>query len=383
MKIARVATVPFFLYNHLRGQISATVAAGHKVTLISSDGPEVQLLSEIIGSRFCAIRIPRKISMVHDLAALWKLYRCFRKERFDVVHSTTPKAGMLSAIAAKLAGVPIRLHTFTGQPWVEMRGIRRLIAKAGDWVTATLNTTCYTDSPSQRDFIISEGIVSRDKIQVLGDGSLAGVDLKRFNQEVWRGSRAAILEQLAIPTGYKVIAFIGRLTGDKGIGELLIAYQLLRHKRLKCVLLLIGPEETGDKALVPLERDLSGADIRFIGYSSQPEQYLSVVDIFCLPSYREGFGNVTIEAAAMGIPTVGTNIVGLKDAVIDGVTGLLVPPKDHVALASALEVLINDDKQRIAMGKSARARAIALFDSRKVNDAVTKEYQRLWECMHK
>lgn len=385
LKIARITTVPFALQNHLRGQICATLAAGYDLTLISSNGPEVALLSTIPGVRFHPIEIPRKISLLHDLAALWHLFNHFRRERYDIVHSMTPKAGMLTAIAAFLAGIPIRLHTFTGQPWMEMRGIYRRLVKAGDQVTARLVTHCYADSFSQREFLLAERVVLPQHITVIGSGSLAGVDLVRFDPEVWRPHRKSILSDLGIAPDIKVICFIGRLTRDKGIEELVTAFDALRADGMKCVLLLVGPQESDWGKLSPVVRQSIENDtgILSVGYSSEPERYLAVTDIFCLPSYREGFGNVVIEAAAMGVASVGTDIVGLRDAVVDGETGLLVPPKDVTALAAALSLLLTDDEQRERMGRKAYARVSSEFDAHLVNAAVVAEYQKLWAGMEK
>ena len=376
MKIARVATVPFFLYNHLREQITAMAAAGHDVVLVASAGDEVAWLRQLPGVRFHEIDIPRKIAPLRDLRALWQLYRFFRREGFDIVHSTTPKAGMLCALAGWLARVPIRLHTFTGQAWVELHGLVRFVAKAGDWLTARLNTLCYADSYSQRDFIIAQGIGNARRIRVPGSGSLAGVDLARFNPEKWASSRDATLRELAIPPGSKVITFIGRLTRDKGLAELLAAFHTVVQRGQDCVLLLVGPEDAADGTLRARAAQDEG-NLRYIGYSTQPERYLAITDIFCLPSYREGFGNVIIEAAAMGVPAVGTDIVGLCDSVSNGDTGLLVPVKDAAALADALLRLLTDDVLRRAMGERALRRAVAEFDARRVSALVLEEYRRL------
>jgi glycosyltransferase involved in cell wall biosynthesis len=310
---------------------------------------------------------------------VWHLFKFFRRERFDIVHSTTPKAGMLTAIAAYLARVPIRLHTFTGQVWMEKRGALRYITKAGDRVTVFLNTHCYADSPSQREYIIAEKVAHPQQISVLGSGSLAGVDVRRFNPEAWRVHKEAIRDELGIARDATVITFIGRMARDKGVGELVMAFESLRSSGQECVLLLVGPQDADWEALSAHVRHAIAHDthIRSIGYSSEPERYLAITDIFCLPSYREGFGNVVIEAAAMGVATVGTNIVGLSDAIVDGETGVLVPPKDYAALAKALEKLMADEKQRIAMGEQARNRALALFDAQYINAAVIREYRQM------
>ncbi len=377
MKIARIATVPFFLYNHLREQVVATVAAGHEVVLVSSGGKEVEWLKAIPGIRFQEIDIPRRIAPWRDLLALWRLYVFFRREHFDIVHSTTPKAGVLCAIAGFFARTPVRLHTFTGQAWAETRGMVRVIAKVADWLIAHLNTRCYADSSSQRDFIIGEALCAEDAIAVLGSGSLAGVDVSRFNPEKWKGSKEDTLQDLGISPRCRIITFIGRLARDKGLNELRAAFREVCQSEPECILLLVGPGETEDGALTIPVADSDDANVRFTGYATQPERYLAVTDIFCLPSYREGFGNVVIEAAAMGVPAVGTDIVGLRDAIVDGETGLLVPPKDAAALANALLRLLGDAVLRHEMGEKARLRAVELFDARKVNAAVLEEYRRL------
>ena len=337
------------------------------------------MLSTIPGVRFHIIEIPRKISPLRDLLALWQLFKLFRRERYDIVHSTTPKAGMLAAIAAWLARIPVRLHTFTGQVWMEKRGILRYLAKAGDRVTACLNTQCYADSFSQREFIIAEQVASPRQIRVLGAGSLAGVDLQRFNPDAWVTRKHSILAELGINPGTRVITFIGRLTRDKGIDELVMAFESLRNGGMECVLLLVGPQDTDWDTLSAAVRHTikNDSSIRCVGYSSEPERYLAITDIFCLPSYREGFGNVVIEAAAMGVATVGTDIYGLSDAVVNGETGMLVPPRDAAALAITLSALLADEKRRAQMGSAAKRRAEELFSANEVNGKVIEEYRHL------
>ncbi len=382
LRICRIATVPFFLQNHLREQACATAAAGYDVTLVSSDGPEAPLLSTIPGLKFHAIEIPRQISPLRDLVALWQLYRLFRRERYDIVHSTTPKAGMLAAMAGYLARIPIRLHTFTGQVWMEKRGLLRFLAKAGDRITAALNTQCYADSYSQRDFILAEGVASPPQVRVIGEGSLAGVDLRRFDPAAWLATKDAIRAELGIAPDTKIITFIGRLNKDKGIDELVTAFEALRQGGSDCALLLIGPKDPDwDTGASEVRKHIEDdPNIRSLGYRSEPERYLAITDVFCLPSYREGFGNVVIEAAAMGVPTIGTDIVGLRDSIVNGETGLLVSPKDADALANALSGLLADEARRIAMGNNARARAIKYFDAQTVNAGVVEEYARLWQA---
>ncbi len=377
MKIARIATVPFFLFNHLRLQITELARAGHDIVLISSAGPEVDRFKEIDGVRFVRIEIQRKISLFKDFVSLWQLYCLFRKERFDIIHTTTPKAGLLGAIAAFLTRVPIRLHTFTGQAWAEMRGPKRQLAKLGDKLTVALNTRCYADSNSQIDFMVQQGVARRDEVHVLGAGSLAGVDLRRFSGKDPNAEKRQHLHELKVPDGHLIITFIGRVTADKGVRELIEAFRELQSQALPCSLLLIGPEEY-DAHLLYQETNLADlANVYLLGYQPNPERWLAVTDILCLPSFREGFGNVVVEAAAMGVPTVGTAIPGLIDAVVNNETGILVPSKNVPALTQALTKLLVDADLRSAMSAQAYLRAREQFDASKLNALLIEEYSAL------
>jgi len=379
MRIVRLATVPFFLLHHLRSQIDALVAAGHEVMLVSSPVQGMDALERIAGVRIVPIDISRGIAPLRDLAALVPMVRLFRSFRPDAVHSTTPKAGLLCAVAGFLARVPVRLHTFTGQPWLELSGPARWFSRASDWLIARFNTHCYADSHSQRDFLIAEGLCRAEDISVLASGSLAGVDLSRFNSASLAGRALKCRETLAIPFTARVVLFIGRVTRDKGISELADAFSRIKAADSEVYLVVVGPTEPERDPLPPalLQALESDGRVRMTGYDADPEKYLAMADLLCLPSYREGFPNVVIEAGALGVPTVGTRINGLRDAVVDGVTGLLVPPKNAAALAGALASLLKNELKRKQMGNAARERVQDLFDSRVVNARVLEEYRRL------
>ena len=379
MRIVRLATVPFFLLHHLRSQIDALVAAEHEVVLISSPIDGADALERIAGVRFVPIDMSRGIAPLRDLAALVPMVRLFRSFRPDVVHSTTPKAGLLCALAGFLARVPVRLHTFTGQPWLELSGPVRWFSRASDWLISRLNTHCYADSPSQCDFLIAEGLCRAGDISVLASGSLAGVDLSRFNSESLAGRALKCRETLAIPFTARVVLFIGRVTRDKGVSELADAFSRIKAADSEAYLVVVGPTEPERDPLPSalLQALESDERVRMTGYDTDPEKYLAMADLLCLPSYREGFPNVVIEAGALGVPTVGTRINGLRDALVDGVTGLLVPAKNAAALAEALASLLKNEPKRKQMGNAARERVRNLFDSRVVNSRVLEEYKRL------
>jgi glycosyltransferase involved in cell wall biosynthesis len=382
MKIARIASVPFFLNNHLRQQIIDCAKGGNELVLISSGGPEVSELKKIKGIRFIQVNIQRDISLFQDTISLFKIFFVLNKERFDVIHSTTPKAGFIAALAGLVARVPIRLHTFTGQAWAETLGIKRQIAKFCDRIIIRLNTCCYADSYSQLEFMVQELVAKRNQIKVLGDGSLAGVNLTRFSRKLKNLDTRSILDDLSIPPSHVVITFIGRITRDKGIRELILSIRSLKSRGAKCTLLLVGPEESDAQEIYKATRIFDIPNIHRVGYQSKPENLLIRTDILCIPSYREGFGNVVIEAAAMGVPTVGTDIPGLRDAVVNNKTGILVPPKDVDQLTKALEFLVNNRALRCEMGRNAYLRVCEKFDSNLVSDLVLREYSGMAELNH-
>jgi glycosyltransferase involved in cell wall biosynthesis len=380
VRIARISTVPFFVVSQLKYQIESLAASGAHVIVITSSGPELTVLKALPGIECAAIDIPRSIAPWRDLLALLRLWRFFRKERVDIAHSTTPKAGLLTAIAAFLAGVPIRLHTFTGQPWVGMHGIKRRLARGSDRLIGWLNTRCYADSLSQRQFLVGEGVLGSARISVIGAGSLAGVDTKRFDRARFADDqRNALRQSLGIPADAEVLLFVGRITLDKGVRELMDAFAKLKVQGSLAHLIFVGPFDLDSGVAGSISPHEIGAirDTHLVGYSECPEQYMAIADILCLPSYREGFGTVVIEAAAMGVPTVGTNIYGLCDAVEDGKTGLLVPPQDAESLRAGLALLLADRALRRSMGSAARLRVEASFAAERVNMGVIEEYRRL------
>lgn len=384
MRICRIATVPFSLIHNLGGQIDAIANAGHQLDLVCSRGPGFEELEHTPGVTVHSIEMVRTISPVADLSALVRLWSLYRRSNFDIVHSTTPKAGLLSALAGLLAGVPLRLHTFTGQPWATLSGPVRWLARMSDWLIAHLNTQCYADSASQRDFLIAEGLCRADQVKVLGAGSIAGVDVDKIKQAARLHPAAKTKAALSIPANAAVIAFIGRVTRDKGIVELITAFDRVLRQCPDCYLVVVGPLEPERDAL-PVEILKTIRDhprIRLTGYQPAPEKYLAAADLLCLPSYREGFGNVVVEAAAIGIPTVGTSIVGLKDSVVDGETGILVPPQNEAALADALICLLTDAGKKEKMGRAAEIRTIDLFSASRINSLVVQEYQTLFKSIH-
>jgi len=370
-KICLVTTSPlivnFFLVPYLRRL--REIGEVHLALDTSGNVP----LKETSGAITYSIPIRRQIAPWHDLLTLIQLTRHFARNRFDIVHSFGPKAGLLTALAGWLARIPLRLHTFTGQVWITRKGVMRWILRAADKIIATLNTHILADSPSQRDILVEEDIVRAEKCKVLASGSVSGVDTSRFRPDpVARGELRAAL---GIPLNAMTFLYLGRLTRDKGILDLARAFDSARLE--SGYLVFVGPDEDGLQHGIEHLCGPGRAKLRFAGYTPAPERYLAAADVLCLPSYREGFGSTIIEAAAAGIPAVGSRIYGITDAIIDGRTGLLHAPGAIEEIAACLRRLANDDALRSALGNAARQRALSEFTQDRVMSAVLAFYRGL------
>jgi len=374
--IALVSTVPFFLVNQLATHIRNLRRLGMEVTVVTSRGRELDVFSDDPGIRVVNIEIPRRIRPLADFRALITLFRLFRGHKFSLVHSTTPKAGLLCAIAGRLAGIPIRLHTFTGQVWTVKSGFMRMFLQSLDRLILHLNTHCYADSPSQQQFMVDSGVATADAISVYGPGSLAGVDVERFSPERFsENEKKLLIRELGLKNDPLILTFIGRITEEKGVRELLAAFRQLQKRHASMTLLMLGPvDDESGRLIQHAFVEVSG--VHWQGYVQDPERYLAITDVLCLPSYREGFGTVVVEAAAMAVPSIGTQIPGLVDAIENGTTGILVPVRDVDALAESIESLVRDPLLLQKMKIAARERCLREFDSRLINMNVAREYAR-------
>lgn len=373
-KVCLVATIPFalkvFMSPHVR-----KLSTIYDVTLVANGSGEYlqSLLNEHV--RYVSIPIERKIYLLKDLKAFFHLYMFFRKNDFACVHSITPKAGLLVMAAARLAGVPVRIHTFTGQVWATRNGVFRFILKFMDKIMAFNASAILSDSPSQSTFLIQNSVVKKDEITVLADGSFAGVDTIRFspNEKV----RADIRNKYNINPEDVVFLFIGRLNIEKGLLDLVKAFEIAARKNSAIKLLIVGPDEDGlESEFAKLAAQFPGR-VHRAGYTTTPEDYMAAADVFCLPSYREGFGSVLIEAAAVELPSIASRIYGITDAIEDGVTGILHSPKAEKEMADAMLLLTTNKDLRIQMGSSARKRAIQKFSEERVTGEFLVFYERL------
>lgn len=373
-RIAVVATVPYTFNMFLASHLPA-LARLHDVTLLANGS--VEEFDPALRERcdFIPIGIAREVSPRSDLRTLVELRNHFRREAFDAVLTMTPKAGLLGMVSARVAGIPTRIHWFTGQVWATRRGLVRRTLRTLDGVTAGCATGLLADSPSQRAFLAHEGVAAEARVTVLGDGSVCGVDTRRFKPD--RSARQAVRRRLRIDDDAVVALFLGRMNAEKGIPELASAFARIAAAFPALHLVLAGPDEGGcvggrvgtmRSRIEPILAPFAGR-VHMPGLVRDPEAFMAAADLLVLPSHREGFGLSVLEAAACGIPAIGTDIYGLTDAIVRGETGLLVPVRDEAALAEAMRTLVDDRILRDRLGTAGRARVLERFTRARLEQA--------------
>jgi glycosyltransferase involved in cell wall biosynthesis len=323
--------------------------------------------------------VERQILPWADIKALWFLYKKFKAECPIVVHTLTPKAGLLGMCAAWLARVPVRVHTFTGQVWVTRQGPMRWMLKAADQCIAALATDVLVDSPSQRRFLIQEGVVSDQGSAVLGEGSICGVDTQRFSPSLL--VRDQVRAEMGSDIDALVCLYLGRLNRDKGVLDLAAAFAQVANKHPKAQLWVVGPDEDDMFSQMQNIMGMCSQQVRRLGYTNEPERFMQAADLFCLPSYREGFGSSVIEAAACGVPALASRIYGLTDAVVEGQTGWMHEAGNVQDLAAQLNALLQAPTQLQCRGEAARANVERVFEQSLITNAMVTFYKARLETV--
>lgn len=368
--VTSLLIVKFFLMPHI-----AALSREYDVTLIVNVDDQEFLDSLELPVTVISVNIARKVAPWQDMKALWRLVCIFSTRRFHLVHSISPKGGLLGMLAAWMTGVPVRIHTFQGEVWANRCGWWRVVLKFMDKLVARIATQLTVVSHSERQFLLNEGIISSEKSIVLANGSICGVDTARFHPNA--AMRDKVRRESGIPDDSAVVLFLGRLNRDKGVLDLARSFAAIAATIPDAILLLVGPEE--ERILEEVGRICAGYGerVKRVGFTRHPENYMVAADVLCLPSYREGFGLVVIEAAATGMPAVCSRIYGITDAVEDGKTGLLFPAGDVAVLTQALLKLLEDRDLRRQMGEAARVRALELFPSQKIIEEMLALYGKL------
>ena len=377
IKVAHVATVDLSLRFLLLNQLRSLNQEGYSITGVSAAGSHVPVLQEQ-GIRHIPVTMTRSITPTADLTALWRLYRIMRREQFTIVHCHTPKAELLGQLAARLAGVPIVVDTFRGIYDRAGTGrFRRWLLVALSRLAASCADLVLCQSREAMDAMIRDNVCEPDRIALLGNG----IDVRQFDQTQLSSSdlnRAR--QELNIDPARPVVGFVGRLVREKGILDLFAAMRLVQAQLPGAQLLVIGPTDT-DKpdAVTPASAKEYGIDegCVFAGLRTDMPLLYALMDVFVLPSYREGFPRAPMEASSMALPCVVTDIPGCREVVEHGRNGLLVPVGSPLALAGAIAILLTHKDLADRMGQGGRQKAVESFDEEQVFDVVKTAYARL------
>jgi glycosyltransferase involved in cell wall biosynthesis len=358
----------------LTGHLRALREAGFRVTLVSSPGELLERTAASEGVESIAIPMKREIALFADLISFVRLWLLLRRLKPELTEFSTPKAGLLGSIAAMLCGVPVRIHYLRGLKLEGATGFKFRILLASERLTAACSHLVICNSESLRRAALDLGIAPEAKLRLLGDGSSHGVDVRRFSP-----GNSSVREQLGLHPDDLVLGFVGRLTRDKGLPELIMAFHDILKAEPRTHLLLVGWFDASEDALGVSWRSQveSHPRIHLTGFVDDTAPYYRAMDVMVLPTWREGFPNVVLEAAASGIPVVTTTSTGSCDAVVPEVTGLLIPPGYPQAISEAVLRLLRDPELRLRMGKAARIWVVEHFVNERVLGLVTSLYESL------
>lgn len=375
-KIIRISTVPTSLDVFCKGLLrELQEKEDYEIVAVSSSGAALQAIAEREGVRTVAVDMKRHISPVHDLVSLWRLVRVFRREKPTMVHSITPKAGLLSMMAAWICRVPVRMHTFTGLVFPTATGIKQRILIFTDRLTCACATHIVPEGEGVKNDLIRFGITKKP-LKVLGYGNVRGIDLNYYNATLPDVKAAA---DKIRRDGKFTFIFIGRLVRDKGINELVDAFVRLNSQWPKTRLLLVGPYEENLDPLSP--ETLSAINIneaiQCVGTQNDVRPWLAASDVFVFPSYREGFPNVVIEAGAMGLPSIVTDINGSREIIEDGKNGVIIPSHDENALYMAMDSFISNPKNVKRLAQQARPMIASRYEQGYVRQCLKGYYREI------
>ncbi|MCS3801357.1 glycosyltransferase family 4 protein [Niastella sp. OAS944] len=375
-KLIRITTVPLSLSVLLKDQLRY-MSDHFEVLAISSPDKILEQVGVREGVRTAPVTMTRAITPVKDLKALWKLYKLLKKEKPAIVHTHTPKAGLLGMMASRLAGVPIRMHTVAGLPLMENTGIKRKVLDFVERLTYSCATGVYPNSKHLSDFIIDNRFCKTSKLKVLGNGSSNGINTRFFQPtEELDKAACALRKKHGLTDKDFVFVFVGRLVKDKGIEELVEAYSELKKKYPHIKLLLVGPYEPERDPLAAETHAIIEKDDSIIkaGFQADVRPYLMISQALAFPSYREGFPNVPMQAGCFGLPSIVTDINGCNEIVEDRKNGLIIPAKQVHALQQAMEKLLADTALYSALKSNARQMIIERYEQKSLWELLLKEY---------
>jgi glycosyltransferase involved in cell wall biosynthesis len=375
-KLIRTSTIALSLDYLLKGQLSF-LNHHYEVVAVSGQDAHLENVAQREGVRTINVEMQRAIRPLQDLVSLWKLFWVFKKEKPQIVHSITPKAGLLSMLAAKMAGVPIRIHTFTGLIFPSKKGMLQQLLIAMDRLLCWAATNIIPEGNGVKNDLITYKITAKPLV-VLANGNVNGIDTHYFSPEVIPAKEKENLRKaLQLEPSDFVYVFVGRLVGDKGINELVAAFKNLSNADVK--LLLVGPYEKELDALkaATLQEIEQNKNILTVGFQQDVRAYFAISDALIFPSYREGFPNVVMQAGAMGLPSIVTNINGCNEIITEGVNGTIIPVKDAEAIYIAMKKMINEVDFRSHLQYNARQIIVSRYEQKVVWEAILAEYKSI------
>jgi glycosyltransferase involved in cell wall biosynthesis len=376
-KLIRITTVPSSLRVLLRHQLKF-MSEFYDVLAVSSPEKMLEEVSIHEGVRTASVHMTRSITPTRDLKALWQLYRLFKKEKPAIVHTHTPKAGLLGMMAGRLAGVPIRIHTVAGLPLMESKGIKKRILNNTERLTYMCATKVFPNSKNLAEYIHQNKFCKKNKLKVLGNGSSNGIDMDFFQCTPGIHMRADELgKRLALTENDFIFLFIGRLVRDKGIEELVEAFVQLKQNTPGIKLLLVGPFEQDLDPISAKTIETIGKDDAIIheGFQQDIRPYLALSHVLAFPSYREGFPNVPMQAGCFDLPSIVTDINGCNEIIEHGKNGLIIPVKNTEALRVAMETLMNDRQLYKLLKENARRMISERYEQKRFWKLLLEEYQ--------
>lgn len=380
MKIIRITTVPQSLRGLLKGQLNYMSNNGFEVIGVSSPGEALKDVEKNEGVKTIAIEMTRSITPIQDLKALVQLIQLFRKEKPHIVHTHTPKAGLLGMMAAKIAGVPHRLHTVAGMPLTVATGSKRQLLNQMEKLTYACATKVYPNSRGLEKIILDEKFTSPTKLKVIGKGSSNGIDTSEFDpKKVSEETKKEIRKNLGIKEDDFVFLFVGRVVKDKGINELVQAFINIETINTNCHLVIVGSYENDlDPVLPETENQINNHPrIHAVGYKSNVIDYFAMADVLTFPSYREGFPNVVMQAAAMQLNCIVSDINGCNEIITNNENGWIVPVKETHLLRDRMQWCVDNPSESKSMGMKNREIMLSDYERSFVWKEIVKEYQKL------
>ena len=377
-KLLRTATVATSLDILLKGQLSF-LQNHFEVVAVSGNDTHLQTVKEREGVTVIDVPMARKINVLFDLISLFRLYRTLKKEKPTLVHSITPKAGLLTMTAAWLARVPIRMHTFTGLVFPTQQGLMKKILITTDKIVCKMATHVYPEGQGVKNDLVSFQITSKP-LKVLANGNVNGIDTAYFATHHFSDNdKQSLRKEWNIQSEDLVFIFVGRLVGDKGINELITAFTEINTHNKTAKLLLVGPYEHELDPLTETTLDAiyENTNIITTGFQDDIRPFLAISDVFVFPSYREGFPNVVMQAGAMGLPSIVTDINGSNEIIQHNHNGSIIPTKDTSALTHAMQQLIDNPTLRQSLAQNSRQSITSRYEQQVVWDALLAEYQML------